>query len=774
MEHALEPTADPAWVLDADGYDPLRESSLESRFAISNGFLGIRGARAITRGARWVVPPRTYVAGLFDTAGTERATPGLVPAADWLQVRILLAGGPLVHHPGDVSSHRMTLDVRRGVLLTEARQFKAGDVGIRLRTLRLVSLSERAVGLQLIQLEIEDGEVDVTLEASFEGVNLGLVSERLDQDLGVWRTQHSGKGLAMATAASLQIDGHDLPPTALGQLKWSWSWKSRPGQVVCFERSVAVARSDTQGLDPGRGARDKLGVARHLGWRGVVAAHEAAWASRWQCSDVEVDGDAAAQQALRFAVYHLNSAANPADERVSIGARALTGDDYRGHVFWDTEIFLLPFYVMTWPEAARALLMYRFHTLDGARGEGGPDGLARCPLRLGVRRFRCGDDAGAGDRLRIVRSSISFAASRSSTSARTSPTRSGSTGRRPGMTGFCSTPVPRSFSRRRGSGLAGLSRKRTGTAISAASSDRTSITSISTTTPSPTSWRAGTFGARSMWRHCCASAGPSVGRRLASRLGLDDTELKQWLNVAETMATGLDIRTGLFEQFAGFFALEEIDLTNYAGRSVPMDVVLGRERTRSSQVIKQADVVALLGLLPEEFVGETGAANFHYYEPRCGHGSSLSRAMHGLVAARLGYSEMALRYFRQTAAIDLADTHVAIDGGVHIAALGGIWLTAVFGFAGLSLHSDGIALDPKLPTNWRSLGFGLQWRSRRLKIKIVPGQQLVEATLEAGEPMRLVVSGEPHELRRDRTLRVFPEGAYRLKARRPSNTQPAR
>ena len=108
------------------------------------------------------------------------------------------------------------------------------------------------------------------------------------------------------------------------------------------------------------------------------------------------------------------------------------------------------------------------------------------------------------------------------------------------------------------------------------------------------------------------------------------------MNVAETMATGLDARTGLFEQFAGFFALEDIDLTNYAGRSVPMDVVLGRERTRSSQVIKQADVVALLGLLPEEFVGETGATNFRYYEPRCGHGSSLSRAMHALVAARLG------------------------------------------------------------------------------------------------------------------------------------------
>src|ERR1700731_1077538 len=99
MEHALGPTADPAWVLDADGYDPLRESSVESRFAISNGFLGIRAARAITRGARWVVPPRTYVAGLFDAPGAEPLVTERVPGADWLQVSILLPDGPLVHHP---------------------------------------------------------------------------------------------------------------------------------------------------------------------------------------------------------------------------------------------------------------------------------------------------------------------------------------------------------------------------------------------------------------------------------------------------------------------------------------------------------------------------------------------------------------------------------------------------------------------------------------------------------------------------------------------------
>jgi trehalose/maltose hydrolase-like predicted phosphorylase len=247
---------------------------------------------------------------------------------------------------------------------------------------------------------------------------------------------------------------------------------------------------------------------------------------------------------------------------------------------------------------------------------------------------------------------------------------------------------------------------------------------------------------------------PKLWTSLSSRLGLDDSELEQLRKVAETMATGFDAKTGLFEQFAGFFTLEEIDLAAYAGRSVPMDVVLGRERTRQSQVIKQADVVALLGLLPEEFSGETAAKNFLYYESRCDHGSSLSPAMHGMVAARLGFSDVALCYFRQTAAIDLADTHAAIDGGVHIAALGGIWLMAVFGFAGISLQNDSVAVDPKLPTNWRSLGFRLQWRGRHLNMSIDQTEQRLEATLEGGEPMTLVVSNERQELCRGQTLRV--------------------
>ena len=230
MQQALDAIADPAWTFRADGYDPLRESSVESRFAISNGFLGVRGSRATTRGERWVMPARTYVAGLFDTSGIAGGTPGLVPAADWLKVRVVLPSGPLLHHPGEASSHRMTLDVRRGVLLSEARHSKTEAVGMHLRTLRLVSLGERSVGLQLIEMEVGDCEAEIKLEAVVRGRGTRACHRAARQSLGLWHTQQSGKGLAMATVASLQVDGRELPPTSLGPLDRPGAGRAAPGR----------------------------------------------------------------------------------------------------------------------------------------------------------------------------------------------------------------------------------------------------------------------------------------------------------------------------------------------------------------------------------------------------------------------------------------------------------------------------------------------------------------------------------------------------------------
>ena len=746
MTDPFEPTADAAWLWTEAGCDPVRRSSRETRLAISNGFLGVRGAPALIRGEGRIAPGRTYVAGLFDTGSAQGAVSALAPAPDWLRLRLAAATEPLAHDPEEVSEHGMTLDMRRGVVSSDFHHVEANGLRLRLRSLRLVSLSQRALGLQGLRVCVEEGEMDMTLETDFEGLDLGLAPERLEQDLGVWRTRRSAKRLAIASTASVVIDGKTLEGEALGPFHRRWTWKTSPGQRIEFSRIVAFARTDVAdaGADPGQGARLTLANAARSGFATLTADHVAAWADRWTSSDVQVHGDPAAQQALRFALHHPNGAA-PEDEHVSIGARALTGDDYLGHTFWDTEIFLLPFYTFTWPAAARALLMYRFHTLDAARAKAaamgwrgalyawesadtgaettpeqwvGPDrqvlhiltGKQEQHISADVAYavwqywqatgdvvFLC--DAGAEILLETGR----FWASRATPSA-------------DGLHHIREVIGPDEYHE-------GV--------------DDNAFTNHMAR------WnirRAVEVSA------LLAARWPAVWARLSSDLDLTAAELTAWARVADAMATGMDGATGLIAQFDGFLDLEDVDLTAYAGRSVPMDVVLGRARTAGSQVIKQADVVALLALLPESFSREAVQTNFSYYEPRCGHGSSLSRALHGVVAARLGQADKALAYLRQSSAIDLADTHVAIAGGIHIAAQGGVWMIAVLGLAGLSLRDDGLSFEPRLPAAWRSLTFPVQWRGRQIRIVIDRSLRRLEATLETGALMAVWLEGARYEL----------------------------
>jgi trehalose/maltose hydrolase-like predicted phosphorylase len=180
-------------------------------------------------------------------------------------------------------------------------------------------------------------------------------------------------------------------------------------------------------------------------------------------------------------------------------------------------------------------------------------------------------------------------------------------------------------------------------------------------------------------------------------------------------------------------------------------VVLGRERTQRSQTVKQADVVALIALLPEEFPGTMAQTNFRYYEPRCGHGSSLSAGMHALVAARVGDTALALRYLRETADLDL-DLDPNSAGGVRIAGLGALWQATILGFAGLDMRSDTLGIDPKLPPKWRSLSFRVFWRGRSVAIRI--SGRTTQATLVEGEPMELRIGGATRQLTAGAMLQV--------------------
>jgi trehalose/maltose hydrolase-like predicted phosphorylase len=168
-------------------------------------------------------------------------------------------------------------------------------------------------------------------------------------------------------------------------------------------------------------------------------------------------------------------------------------------------------------------------------------------------------------------------------------------------------------------------------------------------------------------------------------------------------------------------------------------------------VVKQADVVALLALLPEEFPGALAELNFRHYEPRCAHGSSLSAGFHALTAARLGDSDTALRYLREAAALDL-DPDPTTAGGVRMAGLGGVWQAVVLGFAGLDLMGDTLGINPTLPPRWQSLSFRVCWQGRTVQIGIADG--VVRATLAAGEAMELRVVGSAHQLAPGATVEV--------------------
>jgi trehalose/maltose hydrolase-like predicted phosphorylase len=759
MLEALRPTQDPDWVLSHEGYNVLTESAVESRFAFGNGFLGMRAARSISRGptwvawlgySRWASWPRCYVAGLFDVPNIEPPVPALVPVADWCRVRILLDGVPLLERGGEVRGGVRRLDLRRGLLLSTWTHATAADITYDGQELQLLSLADRAAGLQLLRFSIDRDAVDVTLEASFAMAGLGMEPARLEHDIGAWRLEGTGKGVAMAGAATLRLGDTPLPPERPFPLRWVWRWRSVAGQMAEFDRLVAVARADTLEDDPAPHAIAALARSRALGWRAVLAEHEAVWNARWAASDIVIDGDDIMQRAVRFAVYHLTSTANPEDDRVSIGARALTGDVYLGHVFWDTEIYLLPFYTVVWPEAARALLMYRFHTLPGARAkaahfgfrgalyawESADTGVETTPERV------IGQDGKpveilTGKMEHHISADIAYAVWQywHFTGDDDFFLRAGAEILLETARFWASRAVAEADGKRHIRHVIGPDEYHEDV-------DDNAFTNVMARWNIARGLEAMDL-LRERW--------PNHAAALREQLALGDEELADWRDAIARIVTGLDPATGIYEEFAGFHALQPLELAAYADRKVPIDVVIGRELTQRSQVVKQADVAALIALLPEEFPGAMAETNFRYYEPRCAHGSSLSMGMHALVAARLGDAAMALHYLRATAAAGGIGVWVEV-GGVHIAGLGALWQAVILGFAGLDLKGDMLGIDPRLPPQWRSLSFRLCWRGRSVAIRIAG--RAVQATLVEGEGMEMRIAATTGKLAAGATLEV--------------------
>ena len=693
FEHIpLAPTADREWIVAEDGFTLTREHEVESLLAIGNGYVGSRAslAEGCVHSA-----PATFVAGIF--AAGAGSVPELAPTADWSRLSIAVEGRPLRLDCGRQLKHRRILDLRQGMLWRAWRHQDADGRITRLHELRFASLADRHLLVQSLTLTAENYSGQVTVDASTRGALTQLTD--------------SGVDVVMAVSMRLVEPGNAARELPHGEL----SFTVEQGKACRIDRVAAVHTSrDTQG--PAAAARRHARRAMDdLG--GIVGRHQEAWLTRWTASDLSVEGDRDAQRALRFAIYHLVSAANPDDERVSIGARGLAGTAYKGHVFWDTDIFMLPFFVLTYPEAARALVLYRYHTLPGARAK-----AARLGYRGALYAWESTDSgeettpwlvvAPDGEVIRIlngeeeqhISADVAF-----------------------GVWSYWKVTGDERFLLKAGAEILIETARFWASRAVREDDGRYHIRGVigpdeyhetvddNAYTNGMAQWNLET--AEEVTR-LLAGHWPVQWQALSCQLGLEGEEPTRWLRIARELYTGFDERTGLFEQFQGYFGLEEIDLAAFQLRTAPMDVLLGRARTQRSKIIKQPDVVMLIYLLWERFAPDVRRINFEYYEPRCGHGSSLSPSIHALVAARLGKPTLAERYFRQAAEIDLANNMGNAAGGIHAAAMGGLWQAAVFGFGGLRLADDGPELHSSLPPSWRRLSMRIQWRGRRHELTL--------------------------------------------------------
>lgn len=736
------------WQLDESDVSRAHERVRETLFSISNGFVGVRGSldEPINVSRR-----HTLVAGLFDVRHGSIPVPALIPGPDCFRFRLSVDGKPTALEVSRDVDHHRTLDMYHGSLESCWRLKNSAGRELVIRTWRAASMADRHLLLQVIEILVSE-PVALALEVTVETSGDDLVNRLTGPELSVWHTREEARKLAVCTSSTAHAGGMRLSPEIRDD-RLRWSWVAIPGERSVVQRVEGVANLAPDLIH--RQVPSDVVPMPKMSLPRLLKRHQLAWEQRWAASDVVIEGDEKAQQALRYALYQLISAANPDSEDTSIGARALTGDAYLGHVFWDTDLFVLPFYIFTWPAAARATLIYRYHTLAAARERAAAMGYRGAlyawesahsgvdvtpPYALSptgeVVAIRCGELE------QHISADVAYAAWQ-----------------------YWQVSGDSNFLQEFGAEILLETARFWASRVALESDGGYHIRHVigpdeyhemvddNAYTNQMASWNLergievdGYLSRR--W--------PSRWASLREKLGLTDAEIDQWQQVVGAVAVDVDPSCGLIQQFEGFSSLEYVDLESYRTRvpGVPIDVILGPERVHQSQIVKQADVVMLLALLWDRYTPDSRETNFRFYERRCAHGSSLSPPIHALVAARLGDVELAKKYFDETAEIDLNDMMSNAAQGIHIGSLGGMWQAVVFGFAGVRPQPDGVLLDPRLPTDWEALRFPLRWRRRLLHMDIEQNPLRLEVTLERGHPLVIRVGSLQTRLSRGQRWRA--------------------
>lgn len=670
-------SSDPEWTLAFDGIDPELERAHEALLTIADGRLGTRGGPLTAHPA---ASPGVLAAGIYRGEG-----PGseLLPCPIWSR---------LLREPGASGRLRRVLDLRSGLL---RHDLETADGPVR----ALLFSSFARPGTVVLRAggppSLFEGDVRLVPPPGTTAAQAGDEGERR------WmRVTASPGGVACAAVERRRADN---PRRALDRIG---AYRADP--------ALAPAPAD---------ALASLREAEEAGFESLLAEHRQAWARRWESADVVVEGDPELERAVRFALFHLMASVADSGE-AAVGARGLSGPGYRGHVFWDSDVFVLPFLAATHPPAARAMLEYRVRRLPAARA------AARAAGRAGARfpweseadgvdvtpRSAVAPDGTAVPILTgLLEEHISADVAWSAACyADWTDDRAFAGG--PGLELLVETArYWASRLRIDDAGTAHIERV-IGPDEYHEAVDDNAFTNVM---------------ARWNLRRAARAAE-------AAGTGVDEPERRRWLELADALVDGYSESTGLYEQFAGFFELEPLVIADIAPRRpIAADLLLGRERVAGAQVVKQADVLMLHQLVPGEVAAGSLEPNLAFYEPRTAHGSSLSPAVHASLLARAGRLDEALAWLRLASRIDLDDVTRTTAGGLHLATMGGLWQALAYGFAGLRPAGAVLHLDPRLPDAWRALEVRVRFRGTAVRVRAE--HELLR--LETDGPVSVAVAG---------------------------------
>ncbi len=716
------------WLIRETEFDPERLHHKETVFTIGNGYLGTRGA--FEEGYPGATPA-TLIHGVWDDVPIFHTE--LVNAPNWLPFVLVVDGQRFGMDRGEILRYERVLDMASGTLRRQVRWRSEDGREVDVLIERFASLADEHVLVIRYHVTPLNGPAGIELRAGLDAYtdNWGVrhvewLAQGSPDPWRLWmRARTCRTHLELAYSAHLAVDGvsgveacfrdADGRPTTVARFELA------QGQPATAVKLVTVYTGrDT--ASPLTAAQAQLERALEAGYARLYEAQAAAWADEWAQCNVTIEGDDDADRALRYSLFQLLIAAPRHDDRVSIGAKTLSGFGYRGHVFWDTEIFILPFFTYTRPEVARNLLMYRYHTLPGARRNAEAEGYEGAyyaweSAETGVEttpRWWPGYDGQlariwTGDLELHIVADIAYAVEQ-----------------------YWRVTGDDDFMLRFGAEIVLDTAVFWGSRVEYdAEADRYEVTDVI----GPDEWHEhvnnNVYTNRMIQHHLGLAFdvlewldehAPEKSADLRERLDLSQERLARWRDIEAKIKVNYDPTTGLMEQFDGYFGLQEIDMADYEPRARPMDVLL-RERgidPNDTRLLKQPDVVMLLCLLPEAYDDETRRVNWGYYAPRTDHryGSSLGPTFHAVLASRLGMPEVAYEHFMRAAAADLEDGRGNAGEGIHGASCGGMWQAAVLGFAGLRLTPDGYQVDPHLPEHWKRLRFTFRHRGRPVEVVV--------------------------------------------------------